>query len=321
MCLYPRLIENRKYKKTKKNGGNVPICTDERVKLVPVGCGKCIECMKQKKREWQTRLQEEIREDKTGKFITLTFDEENLKELTKLALKEWNIKKIEENEVAKIAIRRFLERWRKKYKKSVKHWFITELGHENTERIHLHGIIFTNENKETIEKLWKYGGIYVGDYVNEKTINYITKYCTKMDEKHKGYTPKILTSAGIGKGYIKRIDAKNNTYKGINTNEAYKTRTGTKQSLSIYWRNKIYSEEEREQLWINKLDQNIRWVCGEKIDISTQEGENEYVKLREYYRKQNKILGYGDDSKEWDINEYKRAREKLKIAKKFGRTK
>ena len=30
MCLYPRLIENRKYKSTKKNGGKIPTIIDKR---------------------------------------------------------------------------------------------------------------------------------------------------------------------------------------------------------------------------------------------------------------------------------------------------
>ena len=76
---------------------------------------------------------------------------------------------------------------------------ITELGHENTERIHLHGILFTKEDTQTIADIWKYGNIWIGDYCNAKTINYIIKYVTKVDEQHKGYEPKILTSAGIGK--------------------------------------------------------------------------------------------------------------------------
>ena len=42
-----------------------------------------------------------------------------------------------EDGIATLAVRRFLERWRKKYKKSVKHWFVTELGGKFTERIHL----------------------------------------------------------------------------------------------------------------------------------------------------------------------------------------
>ena len=97
-----------------------------------------------------------------------------------------------------MAVRRFLERWRKKYKKSVKHWLVTELGHQGTERIHLHGIIFTKETSETIQNIWKYGNIWVGTFVNTKTINYIIKYITKIDEDHKGFKSIILSSAGIG---------------------------------------------------------------------------------------------------------------------------
>ena len=116
-------------------------------------------------------MQEEIRHKKNGKFVTLTFSEESLVELGEdksiNTLNGYNL----DNEIATLAVRRFLERWRKKYKKSVKHWFVTELGHNGTERIHLHGIIFTKENKETIESIWKYGNIWVGTFVNTKTIN------------------------------------------------------------------------------------------------------------------------------------------------------
>ena len=44
-----------------------------------------------------------------------------------------------DNDIATKAIRLCLERVRKQTGKSVKHWFITELGHEKTERLHLHG--------------------------------------------------------------------------------------------------------------------------------------------------------------------------------------
>ena len=38
----------------------------------------------------------------------------------------------------------------KNKQKSVRHWLITELGHNGTENIHLHGIIWTNKNIEAI---------------------------------------------------------------------------------------------------------------------------------------------------------------------------
>ena len=147
-------------------------------------------------------MNEEIKHDNTGQFITLTFSNEELEKLTE----ETGIK--ESNAIATIAIRRFLERWRKKYKKSVKHWLVTELGHNGTERIHLHGILFTKETKETIESIWKYGNIWVGTFVNTKTINYIIKYITKIDEQHKGFKSIILSSAGIGKEYINNTIAR-----------------------------------------------------------------------------------------------------------------
>ena len=147
MCLYPKLVLNPKYKANKKNGGNAPPLLDERVKYVAVGCGNCIECRRQKAHEWQTRLAEEIRTSKNGIFVTLTFSEESLEKLTK-EIKESN--ESIENSVATLAVRRFLERFRKENKRSARHWLITELGHNKTERVHLLGLIF--ESAEQIQK-------------------------------------------------------------------------------------------------------------------------------------------------------------------------
>ena len=308
MCLYPRIIKNRKYTKTKKNKGNIPTIKDKRVLHVPVGCGNCMECRKQKARQWQVRLSEEIRETKEGKFVTMTFSEESLKELTKTinGLEGYNL----DNEIATKATRRFLERWRKKHKKSVKHWLVTELGQTNTERIHIHGVLWTKEDKKEIEKLWKYGIVWVGEYVNEKTINYIVKYISKTDEKHKEYKSKILTSSGIGKGYLKRHDSKRNTYKENNkTIEEYKTRTGIKLNLPIYYRNHIYNEDEKEKLWLEKLDKQERWVDGKRINI--ENGEEEYYEVLKEARKKNKSLGYGDNTINWERRKYENERRNL----------
>ena len=165
MCLYPTLIKNRKYIANKKNGGVIPPIPDERVKWVAIGCQQCIECRKQKAREWQIRLQEDLKHNVNAKFITLTFSNESI-----LKLKEQIDKKISvdddgvltetplegyelDNEIATQAVRYFLERWRKKYKKSLRHWLITELGHEGTENI-LYSLLCL-----VILGLWKYSFI------------------------------------------------------------------------------------------------------------------------------------------------------------------
>lgn len=302
MCLYPRLVRNPKYKPNKKNGGNVPHMADARVGYVPVGCGLCFECMKKKSNEWKVRLSEEIRTNETGQFVTLTFSNESYAELAKEIKAEGYAL---DNEIATVAVRRFLERWRKKEKKSVRHWLITELGSGGTENIHLHGIIFTKKPGQ-IAEAWKYGYVWVGDYVNEATINYVIKYVTKTDIKHKAYKPKILCSPGIGRNYTERPDSKKNKF-SEETDETYKTRQGKKMALPIYYRNKLYNEEQREKLWLKKLDKNERWVGGEKVRADDEKG---YEALLEYYRKINKEMGYGSPV-DRDAIEYEEARRKL----------
>jgi hypothetical protein len=316
MCLYPKLIKNRKYVANKKNGGDVPQATDERVKWVPAGCGKCMECRRQKSREWQVRLHEEIRNNDTKcHFVTMTYSEEELQKLDNeidQKLSGYN----RDNEIATLSVRRFTERWRKKYKKTIRHWLVTELGTTRTERLHIHGIVWTKE-KQDIEPIWKYGGVWFGDYVNEKTINYIIKYLNKSDKVHKEYKPKMYVSQGIGKGYLKRKDKDKNTYKeNEETDETYRTRQGLKLALPIYYRNYIYNEEEREKLWIEKLNKQIRWVDGEKVDVSVD--DKEYFKLLKEKRLINKRLGYGDNSKNWELKEYEG---KLRNLKRLERIK
>lgn len=330
MCLYPQLIFNPKYKANQKNGGVIPPLKDQKIAYVPIGCGDCMECRKRKAREWQTRLLEDIKQHKNGKFITLTFSNEEYTKLITESQERSNkstakrqiidltkLKGYElDNAVATKAIRLFTERWRKKYKTALRHWFITELGHEGTENIHLHGIIWTNENWKTIQKIWNYGIIWpnpehkkIINYVNSKTVNYIIKYITKKDEIHKTYKSIVLTSKGIGANYTTSRNAKNNKYNNDDTNTTYRTDTGHKMAMPIYWRNKLYTEEQREQLWIQQIDKNTRWVCGEKIDIS--QSEQEYYKTLKYHQERNIKLGYGNGQKSWKQVEYELQRREL----------
>lgn len=317
MCLYPKLIKNRKYVANKKNKGVIPEAVDKRVLYVPVGCGKCMECRKQKARQWQVRLQEDIRVNKNAKFVTYTFSERELQKLDN------EIKGLtgydRDNEICRLAVRRYTERWRKKYGKTLRHWLVTELGHQNTERVHMHGIVWTDEVKD-IKKIWKYGWVWIGDYVSAKTINYIVKYVNKVDEKHKEYNSKIYTSKGIGRNYMERRDVERNKYRAGKTIETYKTRQGVEIALPIYYRNKIYKDDEKEALWLEKLDEGVRYVNGIKVDI--KEGEEEYYKLLKQERMRNKRLGYGDDSRNWELKKYENDRRNLKklerIQKLYG---
>ena len=303
MCLYPKLIINPKYKSNKKNGGNIPFMKDDRVKYVPIGCQGCIECKRKKSREWKVRLNEEIKLNKY-KFITLTFSDKSISKLYIECEKKTDLKGYDkDNWAATRAVRLWLENVRKSTKKSVRHWLITELGHRGTKNIHIHGLINVNnkEHYNLIISKWEnnFGNVYPkkdndykNNYVNEKTISYIVKYVTKMDLEHKGYSSIILTSAGIGKNYVNSYNYNRNKFNKEKTKEYYITETGHKLSLPIYYRNKLYSDDEKENLWLYKLDEGIRYVMGEKIKVTDVVSMNEYEELRKYWSNENIKMGY-----------------------------
>lgn len=323
MCLYSRLIPNPKYKANKKNGGVIPHLLDRRVKYVAIGCGKCIECTKQKALQWKTRLQEDIKHNKNAKFITLTFSDESIALLTRdipSGFKGYD----KDNAIATLAVRRFLERYRKQYKTSIRHWLITEIGHNGTENIHLHGLIWPIKSLDETLKHWQYGFTWKGkrindtyqNYVNEKTINYITKYVTKIDKDHPHYKPIILCSKGIGSCYFISYNSTHNKFKHTETKETYTTRTGTELPLPIYYRNKIYTDEERELLWLQKLDKQERYVLGQKIDLSQENGPEELLAALKHAQQINNELGYGkpkDKKTDWDAYEYEQQVREIKI--------
>lgn len=338
MCLYPQFIKNPKYKQNNKNNGYVHQLPDQRIEYTPAPCGKCMECKRQEANKWRIRLMEEIKTTPNAKFVTLTFSNDSITKLLLHNIRRTNtntgaIETIRildlrgyerDNQIATKAIRLFNERWRKKNKKALRHWLITELGHKGTENIHLHGIIWTTDMKQ-IEETWQYGWIWKGykkngqlqNYVNNKTINYITKYVTKTDLKHKEYKPKILTSPGIGANYLKTHNAKRNTYNGHQTIETYKTQTGHEMALPTYYRNKLYTDEEREKLWIHKLDQETRYVDKQKIDISKT--DKEYKEALQRARQKNTQLGYGQRTNE-NRKQYEEDRREIMIQTRIKKT-
>jgi len=316
MCLYPKIYINKKYTATKKNGGCIPSppvigkdqygneIYDERILHIEIPCGQCIECRESKARDWQVRLTEEIKQHEYNYFITLTFAPAELETIcNKNKLKECNA-------VAGYAVRHMLERWRKDNKKSLKHWLITELGHEGTERIHLHGLIFSDKplefgkmdnNNFRTWKYWKYGNIYVGEYVNNRTINYISKYITKIDTDHKGFVGQILASPGIGKSFITKYQERNGQeykYEKKKIADYYRLENGCKVKLPKYYKNKLYNEEQREEIWRDFMDRNVMSVLGIEHKLTTTPGRT-IMTIEKNAKERNKELGYGDQSKEW----------------------
>lgn len=310
MCLYPRLVQNPKYKPNKKNKGKVPKMKDNRVAAVPIACGRCMECRKKKARNWKIRLTEEL-ENNNGIFVTMTFSDDSLIRLEEsLRQKGFDLEGYElDNAMAKLAVKRFSDRFKAKYGRRPRRWMVTELGSRFTERVHLHGIIFENMSWKELDELWTYGNVWVGQFCNEQSIGYIVKYLHKVDMKHKNYTPAMFYSPGLGKGWTEKYHTKKlHSYQGEDTRDNYRFRNGSKVAMPIYYRNKMYSDEEREDLWLQKLDKNERWIMGTKVDLDHPKARELERNLRGRWQKESERLGFGSDKKDWSEESYERQR-------------
>lgn len=262
-CTSPLFIKNKKYQPNKSNEGFPPPCPDPRLYSLRVPCGKCFACRKRYASDWRFRLLQEYHGSNSKfHFITLTFSDQSLHDLrngymTKKGKFVPGIgKDSTDNEVATVAVRRFLERYRKIYGKSLRHFFITELG-EKTERIHLHGLIIDckcgtwKRNKyyadyDKLTELWSYGNIWLG-WCNDQSISYICKYITKVnpDDHFTDFTPIVLTSPGFGKQYVTSYTIKYHRFGDSGRPVWYcTTSSGHKVAIPRYYKSKLFTPEE-----------------------------------------------------------------------------
>jgi hypothetical protein len=92
-------------------------------------------------------------------------------------------------------------------------------------------------------------------------------------------------------------------------------RNGGKLNLPTYYRNKIFTEEEREKLFLDKIEKGIVYVLGIKINLKTEESRYMGVLISERERCERI---YYDNPKDWDERKY---RNKLKKQRQWTETK
>lgn len=341
MCSNPQIIKNKKYVANKTNGGVIPPLKHEREKYLLIDCGRCEQCRRKRASQWQIRITEEIKRNKEkGYFITLTFSDEQFEKL-KEEYKKQKIKKnqnnifrtksrkqiIEESKyeerIVIFAVRRWLERWRKIHKKSLKHWLIIERGHKGTERVHLHGIIWQDlyeiiptkdrrgreeKSNDIISKTWKYGFVFTGHKCNNETASYITKYILKYDKKTK--TPenfRIMVTPGIGRKYLTTAKIAEIRRTKIDDMPKYDTgASGKKIALPSYYTKKAMTEEQREKRFINFLEKAIYKNKNTEYDFHKKDDIIAFHKIKQDLRKidrmYNKPYRREIEKKNWKVN-------------------
>lgn len=167
----------------------------------PVACRKCMPCRVKRAREWSIRLNMELKDSTSAMFLTLTYDDEHIvrNDLGHGIL----IPKHTQN---------FMKQLRAKNavltKAKIRFYLVGEYGGESF-RPHYHAIIFNiHANlKPQISDIWKKGFI-THDEVNETTINYVTKYITKVDTRSTELMElppqfaRMSRNPGLGDNYI-----------------------------------------------------------------------------------------------------------------------
>lgn len=208
---------------------------------VPVPCGKCPECVARRTSAWSFRLMQEDKISSMSNFITLTYDTKHVP-----------ISRAGYMSLSKRDIQLFFKRLRKLNENQIKYFMSGEYGSQ-TMRPHYHIILF-NCAIETIQEAWALGRVHYGT-VSGASVGYTLKYLSKPGRvpfhKNDDRQPEFrLMSKGLGKNYLTeqmtcwhKADLDNRVY--VNLED------GKKCSMPRYYKDKIYSENERKRIAFN----------------------------------------------------------------------
>lgn len=246
-CLIPQRIINPHYRKLANELGVSYSDFDNREDYyIDVPCGVCHGCLKMRGNMWRLRLMHEyqslsLKERDNSYFMTYTISN---KYIDIDPHKLWRL---------------YQARVYKFCKKYLRHWVTTEFG-DDTNRLHLHAIIFNSPiSSYDIERLWTYG-FTSSKLLTPRRIGYITKYITKNNTKFildPDYKQRVFTSPGIGLDYC--IKHGKNHHQSVLVPFLY-SNNGYVQALPRYYRNKIFSEDEREAMYkfyLDNLDDDV----------------------------------------------------------------
>ena len=203
-------------------------------------CGKCAVCLDRKRKDWTFRCTKELKEHKYAHFLTLTISDDYYND------------QVCNN-------RRHIQLWLKSLRHQVRpfrYFLVSEYG-SKTGRSHYHAIIYTDEPlssfRRAVLKTWKFGFSYFGQ-ATLKSISYVAKYClsgiyTNPDRMEFG-KPFLLSSRNpaIGSVYLDQHYIRNPT---PSTELLF---NGYIQPLPKYYRDKLYTSEEKMKLRFDRLN-------------------------------------------------------------------
>lgn len=209
-----------------------------------VPCGKCAACLTNKRKEWTFRLNQELLVSSSSFFITLTYDDEHIP-VTEDGLPTFS----------KRDIQLFIKRLRKNTNRKISYYIVSEYG-EKTYRPHYHGFIFNlnanqQEATDLILKSWKNGHVKIGT-TQSASIAYVTKYIINRNNIKGLSKPFALISKrpAIGSSYLELYGESHL----IDKEKFFVRQNGFKQAIPRYYRDKLFTKEEKQAYREKLLD-------------------------------------------------------------------
>ncbi len=302
------------------------------IKGLRVPCGQCKYCRINNTRDWTIRCLDEFRYYKNGCFVTLTYDSKKVKENIYDCpyYKEGVVYSLHYQD-----LQDFLKRLRDFYELHLdcflvdkvkvigkrkpkvypdfKYLACGEYGDENN-RPHFHicflGLDFKDKypwhksrkkkdrylyRSPTLEKLWKYGHCDIA-ILEDDDVSYCAGYeqkkiKTKGDKyyKDKGLEPpKRFVSKGFGKKFVEE-------FKEVLKRDGFTFYKGKKASLPPYYRNLIYSKEEKQAIsekYVNEKAKEIQDLINKGI-----KEHNDYLYYFRFLDESRKVFDEAFDKK------------------------
>lgn len=201
MCTSPRsasynLDGSINFSKKKHNRQMVPF---------QLPCGKCVECLLERAREWAVRCTHEASLHAANSFITLTYAPDKMPPEGKLRYLDFQL---------------FMKRLREHASKPLTFFMCGEYG-EITQRPHYHACIFGYDfedkipiaanhqgdqrwNSEKLTEIWGHGHTEIGT-VTPQSAGYVARYVLKKQnpEAPQGFQ-KMSTKCAIGKRFVEK---------------------------------------------------------------------------------------------------------------------
>ena len=208
-----------------------------------VPCGRCYACQLNRRTSWAFRLAVENNDSVLSRFVTLTYDDDNL------PLNDFGNPTLCFDDV-----RKYFHTLRSHFPKgSIRYYGCGEYG-DITLRPHYHFLVFVKGFYDYscfsywLSKCWHNGSNVSVSTVSDARINYVTKYMMKSGLQNDDYDamqivkPRSFMSQGIGSSYLKYKDM----FHPLHNTFVYNN-SGRKIALPRYyqerfWYDKTYSD-------------------------------------------------------------------------------